>query len=108
MDVKSHQQRTKVMNDRTKVYGPSGPLHRAVGLMWTGILEAHYGIKLPHAVPAHVVALCNASVKLCRASHDASFHEDNYVDGHNYLDIAYDTDNRNKKAADPQERTETQ
>jgi len=54
--------------------------------MFTGLLENHYQIKLPHAVPARMVALMMAAVKLNRDAF--RFKQDNHDDAKNYLDIA--------------------
>lgn len=87
----------RVRKARHQYYGDAKKNHDTVGLMFTGLLERHYEISLPHPVPGHVVALMMAAVKLNRAATPLKFNPDNYLDGCAYVEIARDIDERNKK-----------
>lgn len=85
----------KIRTKRERFYGAAKVNHDNIGLQFTGILQQHYGIKLPHAVPGHLVALFQCMVKANRAATPLAFNPDNYVDGQAYFEIAGDVDDRN-------------
>ena len=68
-------------------YGDPLPNMRNIGKSWTAKLNQHYGIPLLHDIPADIVALMMADLKLMRAS-NSKYHEDNFDDAHIYLDFA--------------------
>lgn len=86
-----------ILNKREQYYGNAKRNHDTIGLMFTGLLENHYGFKLPHPVPGHIVALFLVCVKANRAAAPLKFNPDNYEDGMAYFEIAGDVDNRNQK-----------
>lgn len=64
--------------------------------MLEALLEMHYQGPLPGPIPAHVVGQFMVSVKCSRACAPFEFEPDNYVDAHNYLEIAKQCDPRYK------------
>lgn len=76
----------RIREERGSKYGNALINHDAIGKQWTGLLENHFNAKLPHDIPGFMVALMMVAVKLNRESFAHT--SDNYVDGHNYLDIA--------------------
>lgn len=75
-----------VMRERGSVYGEPHHSHKNIGLAWTGILQQHYGIELPHPIPHSIVELMMVSFKLQRSSR--VYHKDNFVDAKAYLEFA--------------------
>ena len=86
-----------IIRERQKVYGKTGPNFTAFGLGVTALLEAHYQMKLPHAVPPNVAALIYAQGKLIRMALPFEHNGDSAVDGKNYIDIAEELDPRADK-----------
>jgi len=82
-----------VMSDRSSKYGSFKISMRSAGHILRGLLEAHYQQELPE-IPGHVVAQFMVGIKASRACVPFEFSEDNYVDAHNYLKIAKETDPR--------------
>lgn len=78
----------KLRASRGKDYGSVEFNHGTIGLMWQGLLEQHFQQKLPGPIPAYLVALMMATVKLNRTSF--KFKQDNYDDAHTYLQIAHE------------------
>jgi len=74
------------IQERGKVYGEPHHSHANIGLSWTGLIQQHYGITLPHALPAHVVELMMCAFKIHRSAR--VFHQDNYVDLRAYAAFA--------------------
>lgn len=68
----------RIFLERHPVYGDPMDSHANIGLVWTAILQQHYGIKLPEAIPPHIVALMMAGMKVQRSTR--AFHKDNYDD----------------------------
>lgn len=64
--------------ERSQTYGPYATSMESIGLIWTGLLQHHYNIRLDHPIPPHVSALMLASMKICRAT--AGWKEDNFHD----------------------------
>ena len=64
--------------ERGKVYGDPRLSHENIGLSWTGIIQQHYGMKLPHVMPDYLVELLMVAFKTHRAAR--VYHADNYVD----------------------------
>ncbi len=68
---------TETIQQRGKVYGEPHHSHTNIGLSWTGLIQQHYGITLPHALPAHLVELMMVAFKVHRSSR--VFHADSGV-----------------------------
>lgn len=73
----------EVVEERGKIYGDPELSHENIGLSWTGIIQQHYGIRLPHALPAWLVELMMGAFKVNRSAR--VYHEDNYVDFEAYV-----------------------
>jgi len=80
----------EVLAQRGVAYGDMHEGHSNVGLIWTGILRAHYGIGL-EPLPAHVVALMMVGLKTFRATLPDGGGDDTFVDMRNYTTIAQQT-----------------
>ena len=76
----------QTLAERGQVYGDPVLAHENIGLNWTGMIQQHYGIRLDHPIPAHLVALMMVQFKAQRAAR--VYHPDNFVDGAAYLNIA--------------------
>lgn len=76
----------RIMRDRGLKYGDKQLNHESIGLMYTGLLESHYQMKLPHPIPGRVVALMTALIKLNREAYRPN--QDNVDDAKNYLTIS--------------------
>lgn len=72
--------------ERGKVYGDPKTGHTNIGLVWTGLLQQHYGITLSHPIPPEVVALMMVQFKAQRSAR--AFKKDNFDDLHVYADFA--------------------
>jgi len=68
MGEQQGEQLDRIITERGKQYGEPTFNHRNIGLAWTGLIQQHYGID--------------------RACNDAPYHEDNYLDGINYVRLA--------------------
>lgn len=77
-----------IIEERGKIYGDPQQSHANIGLSWTGLIQQHYGITLPHPIPASLVAQMMVSFKMQRACR--VFHEDNYIDASAYASFAHD------------------
>ncbi len=77
-----------VHDERAAIYGDATDGHTNLGLIFTALVQGHYGIKLPHPIPADVALLMMAGGKLNRASRAFIRHPDNYVDGKVYFALA--------------------
>ena len=78
----------KVQAEKTKQYGDATFGTANLGLAWTGILQNHFGVELPHVIPSHVILLMMASIKVNLAAMNSQFQEDDYVDGISYFELA--------------------
>ena len=87
----------EIIAERGRKYGDMHISLGAAGHAARGVLEAHFQQVLPGPIPPHVMAQMMVVIKACRASVPLEFSEDNYVDAHNYLDIAKKVDPRSKK-----------
>lgn len=76
----------QIMLERGLKYGDKRLNHESIGLMYTGLLESHYQMKLPHPIPGRVVALMTALIKLNREAYRPN--QDNVDDAKNYLTIS--------------------
>lgn len=86
----------KIREERGATYGDATLGHHNLGLCWTGILQNHFKTELPWPIPADVVLLMMAALKLNRAAIDRGG-EDHYADGRIYIELA----------AEAAEKTET-
>ena len=78
----------EIHEKRMKEYGSDGTNNlRNVGLMWTGILQAEYGIEFDKPIPNHIVACMMSAMKISRVA-QGEYKEDNYEDAIVYLHIA--------------------
>jgi len=72
--------------ERGKVYGDPTLSHENIGLAWTAKIQQHYGIRLPHTIPAWLVELMMVDFKTQRAAR--VYHADNFTDARAYLQFA--------------------
>lgn len=77
-----------IFEERNKQYGDATQSHANIGLAWTGILQNHFDITLPHAIPADVVLLMMATLKALRAARSYMIVPDNYTDAKTYFEMA--------------------
>jgi hypothetical protein len=77
-----------VVRNRTKARGDFRKNLKITGLIWAGLLEAHYGLQLERPIPPHIVGLMLTAMKLQRASTPFRHDPDNYVDAEAYLEFA--------------------
>lgn len=75
-----------IIDDRSKVYGSPAESMKNIGLIWTGLIQQHYGIELAHPIPAEIVPMMLACFKMSRATR--VFKQDNFDDGHAYMRFA--------------------
>ena len=76
--LQSNDTVSETIQQRGTIYGEPHHSHTNIGLSWTGILQQHYGITLPTAIPPHVVELMMVAFKVQRSTR--VYHPDNYVD----------------------------
>lgn len=69
---------SETIQQRGTIYGEPHHSHRNIGLVWSAILQQHYGLTLPAPIPPHVVELMMVGFKINRAVR--VYHPDNYVD----------------------------
>ena len=72
--------------ERGLIYGDPYHNHQSIGKIWTGLLEQHYGITLPHCIPPSLVALLMAGLKINRMNR--VWQQDNADDGQIYVKFA--------------------
>lgn len=77
----THNEVSKVLEERGKVYGDAVDMHTRIAEMWT--------VLLGHEVRPEDVALCMVGLKMIRAL-EAPDHWDNYLDMKGYTQIAED------------------
>ena len=82
----------ETIRQRGQVYGDPSKSHTNIGLSWTGIIQQHYGLVLPHALPDYVVELMMVVLKLQRSCR--VYKEDNYIDARAYLQFAEEDQKR--------------
>lgn len=76
-----------IQEERTNQYGDADFGHGNLGLIWTGLLQNHFGFTFPSPIPAHVVLEMMAAAKCNRAVLEG-YREDDFLDGINYLLLA--------------------
>ena len=79
-----------VFETRQARYGTFIQAHANLGLLWTGLIQNHFRIKLPASLPSHLVLLMMVASKLNRAVAEKGLlvDEENYDDGKIYLEMA--------------------
>ena len=75
----------KVFLERQGTYGSVVMSHQQIGRMWAAKLTNYLGVQVDD-LPGYIVALMMVDMKTQRASR--VYHNDNYVDAHNYLEFA--------------------
>lgn len=79
----------RIEAERGNFYGPIGWNHTNIGVMWQGVLMSADWDPSKGPIPADVVCLMMAALKISRAANPhAPVLHDNYIDGQNYLDFA--------------------
>ena len=78
----------KVQAERAKQYGDATFGHGNLGLIWTGLIQNHYGVKFDHPIPASLVLVLMAAAKANRAALPAPVQPDDYADGRIYFSLA--------------------
>lgn len=81
--------------ERGKVYGQPHESHVNIGLAWTGLIQQHYQMTLPHVIPASLVELMMVQFKANRSCR--VYREDNYVDLHAYAQFAEHSQKKERK-----------
>ena len=81
-----------VVAERGKVYGDPFKSHRHIGMSWTALIQQHFDIELPHAIPASLVAQMMVAFKNQRSCR--KHHADNLIDGRAYQGFADDFQQR--------------
>ncbi len=76
----------KTIATRGVVYGDPKKSHDRIGMAWSGLLQQHYDITLPHPIPAHIVAMMMVMFKVQRSAR--KFKADNFLDGKAYLQFS--------------------
>jgi Domain of unknown function (DUF6378) len=86
-EYRMNEAQATIAAERAQTYGDPKTNHQAIANAWTGLLAPHAeDIAALRPVPAHVVALMMASMKICRMR--LMFHEDNYDDLSVYASFA--------------------
>lgn len=83
----------EIFEDRERRYGNHVLGHQNLGLIWTALIQHHYGIKLPYNLPAHLVELMMMGNKINRIAVNPAGH-DHYDDAQIYLAMAEDAAER--------------
>lgn len=78
-----NEEHARVLEERQSDYGNPKHTHESIACAWAGILRP-WALRIARGepVPAYVVSLMMASMKLMRAR--STFKDDNYVDAINY------------------------
>lgn len=79
------EEQKRVFLERQATYGSVVLSHQQIGRMWAAKLSNYLGQNIPD-LPGYLVALMMVDMKTQRASR--VYHNDNYVDGQNYLEFA--------------------
>ena len=93
----------EILEERGKHFLDATFGHTNLGMEWTGILQTHYQMVLPHPIPSDVTLLMMVALKVNRAAHPTPMREDNYLDGKGYMELA----RKAKLALEKQERRRT-
>lgn len=91
--IKLKGKQAKIFKDRGKRYGHHVEGHRNLGLLWTALLQNHYGAIFSHPIPAHLVETMMVANKLNRIAVNPQG-EDHYEDAAIYTAMARDAAER--------------
>jgi len=87
--MKLNEEERKIFEQRQKRYGNFVDAHENLGLIWTGLIQNYFQIKLPEPIPSHLVLLMMAASKLNRAVAEKDLIDsDNYDDAKIYAEMA--------------------
>lgn len=87
-DLASPQDRIQaVQAERGAAYGDSTFGHTNLGLLWTALLQNHYGIEFDHPIPPSVVLTMLVAHK-CNRMVLSGLQTDNFLDCASYADLA--------------------
>jgi len=78
---------TEAPGPKSHIYGLPSESHRNIGLSWTGLINQHYGIELPHPLPDWLVELMLVVFKAQRAAR--TYQQDTFYDMIQYAQFAY-------------------
>ena len=81
-----------VITERSKRYGPPKESFERLAMIWTGLIEAHYGIKLPHPLESRLVCGMTAAWKILRMA--TNYSDDSALDAAAFIEFAYKTNHR--------------
>ena len=87
-DKDTHARVKAIREERAKKYGDATFGHANLGLMWTGLLQNHYGITLKHPLPSEMVLVMMAMGKANRVAVEKKYDVDHFEDGMNYFQLA--------------------
>jgi hypothetical protein len=90
-------QERRVQRERARQYGDHVHGHANLGLLWTALLQNHYGIQLSHPVPASLAELMMAANKLNRAATPTPGHPDDYRDAAIYVRLSEDAKRQERR-----------
>jgi hypothetical protein len=76
----------EIKKERGRIYGEPQLSHENIGLSFTGMIQQHYGLRLPHPLPGWLIEEMMVVLKMQRAAR--VYHEDNFDDARNYMDFA--------------------
>lgn len=68
----------QTVQERGKVYGDPSLSRENIGLAWTRLIQQHYQIRLPHALPDWLVE--QMLVQFKENQSERAFYEDTFVD----------------------------
>lgn len=77
----------KVVSERQSIHGRPAFGHGQLGRTWSALLSEHFQEQV-EPLPAHLVELMLAALKLHRASRPMKRSDDDYVDAINYINFA--------------------
>jgi len=83
-----NEKEKKIFEERGSLYGEGTEAHTNLGLIWTGLIQNHYRIKLPYPLPPDLVLLMFVGSKANRAACHTTLLDDNYDDGKIYMEMA--------------------
>ena len=90
------QSELDIRRQRGAQYGNADESHENTGLVWTGLIQNHYGIKLDHPLSASLVEIMMAGNKLNRMVTPNDMQDDDYLDGRVYIQLAREARRRGR------------
>lgn len=83
------EDRAELRRQRNALYGDPQRSMENLGLLWTGILQDHFQIRLPHMIPSYITSAMMAAFKLGRSVRPFQKNTtEDYTDLRNYLDFS--------------------